>query len=104
MGKNFGSVYKYKIMEHHSISEMYWSNRLMLLGSIPFAIFPYITILLAVCYYFEFESDFLMDEGFLSQKYFEMHANNSFWAYIVGTIFFLISVLIICSFMYYQKR
>jgi len=104
MGKNFGSVYKHKIVEQQSISEMYWSNRLMLLISIPFAIFPYITILLAVCYYFEFESNFLKDEGFLSEEYFEMHADNSFWACIIGTIFFLISVLIIGAFMYYQKR
>ena len=53
LGTNFGSVYKLKIKKKQTLKTMYWSDRLMLLGSIPFAIFPYLTILAAVSYNFE---------------------------------------------------
>jgi len=70
MGQNFGSVFKHKIKKKQALSKMYWSDKLMLLSSVPLAIIPYLTILVAVCTHFEFESDFLKDEGFLSEEYF----------------------------------
>jgi len=74
---------------------MYWSDKLMLLSSIPFAIFPYMTIFMAVCRHFELESDFLKDEGFIDEAYFRMHDSNSFWAVIVGSILFVLSLIMI---------